>query len=199
MIETINKILSPIEAGIRTHRTWVSYVLLIVAYCPILTYLTPEVQKDLGGIAYWLLFIILALPPLSRVTGIKLITLIMGFRKELGILMGVLVLMHYTLFVKLMGGFAALANMNPEPWFIAGFIALITTVLLLITSNTWSMKLLGKWWKRLHKGVYLIAILVVAHVLLLSPARIEYLVPVILYAIIKIADLASVRLHARNS
>lgn len=198
MIEIINKILSPIETNIRTHRTWVSYVLLIVAYAPILTFLNPEMQKDLGGIAFWLLFIILALPPLSRVTGIKLITLIMSFRKELGILMGMLAFMHYTLFIVLMGGFTALTNMNPEPWFIAGFVALIPTLLLLITSNTWSMKFLGKWWKRLHKGVYLIAALVVAHVLLLSPARLEFLVPVILYAIVKIADLASVRLYARN-
>jgi len=53
------------------------------------------------------------------------------------------------------------------------------------------MKLMGKWWKRLHRTVYIIALLVIIHVVLLKWSIHFEFVPVlifILYSIGKILE-----------
>jgi sulfoxide reductase heme-binding subunit YedZ len=49
-----------------------------------------------------------------------------------------------------------------------GLIALMILSALAITSNKWSMRRLGKNWKRLHRLVYCVGIIVVVHGLLAS-------------------------------
>jgi methionine sulfoxide reductase heme-binding subunit len=53
-----------------------------------------------------------------------------------------------------------------QPFIAAGLIGLIILVALAATSNRWSMKGLGKNWKRLHRLVYVAGVLVVFHAML---------------------------------
>ncbi|MBP9779475.1 rubredoxin [Candidatus Gracilibacteria bacterium] len=53
-------------------------------------------------------------------------------------------------------------------YFAIGVISLSITLLLTLTSNIYSIQLLGKHWKTLHRGVYIIAVLTVLHVVLLE-------------------------------
>lgn len=52
-----------------------------------------------------------------------------------------------------------------------GLLALIITTPLLLTSNNYTIKLLGKKWKTLHRTVYFVAIFTLLHVVLLEWAR----------------------------
>jgi sulfoxide reductase heme-binding subunit YedZ len=44
-----------------------------------------------------------------------------------------------------------------------GFFALVLLSFLFITSNNFSVKKLGKWWKRIHRLIYVILLLVLIH------------------------------------
>lgn len=68
-----------------------------------------------------------------------------------------------------------------RPYITLGFVAFLLLTPLAMTSNRWSMIRLGKKWKQLHRLVYLITILAVAHFLWLVKA--DYVEPVI-YAVI---------------
>ena len=70
-----------------------------------------------------------------------------------------------------------------------GGIALFAMIPLAITSNRWSMRLLGRNWKRLHMLVYGIAILLIAHLFFLGQA----LPWAILFTVLLIVRLPPVR------
>jgi methionine sulfoxide reductase heme-binding subunit len=52
------------------------------------------------------------------------------------------------------------------PYVMVGFTSLSMLALMAITSNRWAMKWLGKAWKRLHRLVYAVSMLVILHVFL---------------------------------
>ncbi len=99
-IAAINLFLSPLEKQILPNRKWISYIILGIAYLSLGGLFFVEMQKDFGGYAFIVLLVILILSPLSRVSGITLLSKLMPFRKELGILMGMLVIVHYGLFLR---------------------------------------------------------------------------------------------------
>ncbi len=83
-------------------------------------------------------------------------------RRQLGILMFLLAFTHY-MWNK---GFSIILSGPPAsmPLFqVFGFIALVLSFPLLITSNNYSVKKLGKFWKVLHRLVYPIMFLLVLH------------------------------------
>jgi sulfoxide reductase heme-binding subunit YedZ len=58
----------------------------------------------------------------------------------------------------------------PIPDYIAalGVIGLTILTFMAVTSTRWAMKRLGKWWKRLHRLVYAVGMIVILHALLES-------------------------------
>lgn len=91
-------------------------------------------------------------------------------------------------------------------WFLSylafWFFALFFTVPLLLTSSKWAMKKMGKYWKWLHRSVYLIIIFVVAHVVLLkSFLHLEYwpLIILILYFFFKILEWRGIRIPQKQN
>lgn len=139
---------------------------------------------------------ILILSPLSRVSGITILPKLMPFRKELGITMGMYALVHSALFF--IASYGYIGDMVTQAWFIAGVLGMFLTLLLTITSNVWSMKMLGKNWKRLHRAVYVILILVLIHVVALSAlsGRVNYsiLIPAIFWLVLKLMDIWGIKL-----
>lgn len=95
---------------------------------------------------------------------IKVTRVITLFRRQLGITVFLLALTHYSLvrlFLYLSGG---LTFKLPLALFeTMGSLALYILFLLFLTSNNYSVKKLGKWWKRLHRLVYLALWLLVLH------------------------------------
>ena len=92
------------------------------------------------------------------------IALLMIFRRQVGILMYLLVFAHFWFLfgidVLLSGSFP----LPPQPQVIFGMLANYILFALAITSNDWATKKLGIWWNRLHKLTHIALWLIFAHV-----------------------------------
>lgn len=155
--------------------------------------------KDTGEIALELLWIILFIPILAKVFNQSLAKKFIPWRKELGILMGMLGLVHGLQYFSfggivdnMMDGTFWTSIFN-TPFLLVGTIALAISTLLLITSNIYSIKKMKKYWKILHRLVYPLLLLVVVHVILIQWARSgqipwEELILPIIYFVLKIAE-----------
>ena len=90
-------------------------------------------------------------------------SLLMLFRRQLGISVYLLVLYHFMVVRFDATNFLPLRLLLFE-WF--SFIAFTFLSLMFLTSNDFSVQRLGKWWKRLHMLFYIIVLLVFFHVML---------------------------------
>lgn len=121
-----------------------AYLVLALFFLPIFTLL----RRDFGEIAGNLLIVILFLSPLSTLLRIRLLSVLMGFRRELGILMGCLALVHGL-------GYFLSPGFLWEKGVVTGWMGLLLIFPLLLTSNNFALRFLGgKLWKRLHRLVY---------------------------------------------
>lgn len=195
MIETINTILRPLEKILNKYRTYFSITIIILSFLGLYHTRTLTWEKESGEQALNVLWIILWLPIFARVFQIDLAKSLMWLRKELGILMGALAFIHSGIY--LVPYFSQLSTkwfwiMNGTLSYMAfWFFALILTIPLVLTSNNWSMRILWKRWKTLHRTVYLIVIFTVIHVVLLKSYKHFEIVPVItlcLYFLFKILE-----------
>ena len=92
---------------------------------------------------------------------IKVSRIITLYRRRLGILVFVLAFTHFHIITL-----PRQAGLEPAtlPIFqIIGFMALALLFFLFVTSNNFSVKRLGKWWKRLHRIVYVVPLLLLFH------------------------------------
>ncbi len=187
LLENINIFLAPLEKVILQYRKHIGYFLIILSGGTIFLLLNARTIRFTGEQSLNILWIILFLPILARVFLLQIAQVLMPLRKELGILMGMLALVHSVQFFLVPWSYIPDFSwlIDPNFWTYkgiiaytgAGLIATILTLLLLFTSNTFSVKLLGKNWKRLHRIVYIIAIFTILHVVLLrwdSRWRIDY-------------------------
>lgn len=138
--------------------------------------MTSSGTKESGEKAIFILWIILWLPIFARVLGLGVAKVLMPLRKEIGILMGTLAIVHTISFMAPNPSFILskifwISSSGYPSAYTFGFLAYILTLPLLFTSNTWAMKKLGKKWKTLHKLVYGIVIFTVVHVVLIKAFR----------------------------
>lgn len=116
-----------------------------------------------------LIFLLLSL----TMTPIRLITKqvwVIQVRRLLGLWMFFFATLHVVTYVWLDFAFLwdeMLIDVFEHPRILVGFAAFLLSIPLTITSNALMMKKLKTKWKTLHKSVYIIAILVVVHFLLL--------------------------------
>lgn len=123
--------------------------------------------KDLGEWAWNLLLLVLFISPISKILpDFGILRTLSSLRRELGVGMFYFGLAH---------GMSAFPGYFPAPWsqiptFIwFGGAALLLTSLLYFTSNTWSMKRLKSYWKKLHMLIYVVFVLVLAHLYFVDP------------------------------
>lgn len=106
----------------------------------------------------------LAITPLRRLTGWNWLV---RLRRMLGLFAFFYALLHaldFFVFDHALSIASILEDVVEHPWVLFGFTALLLLVPLAITStNGWVRRLGGKRWQRLHRLVYVIAPLAVAH------------------------------------
>ncbi|MDD2870435.1 MAG: ferric reductase-like transmembrane domain-containing protein [Candidatus Gracilibacteria bacterium] len=194
-----------ISKWIIKHKKIVSETILILAFLSLFLILTPFTIKESGEIAIGLLWIILWLPILSKVFLLNIPQKLMLFRKEIGIWMGMLSIVHTTLYFKVVS-FNTL--FSTDFWFLNGTITFLTwgmlafviAIILTFTSNNISMKLLGKKWKYLHRTAYLLLIFALLHVAFLKISNegiivfITTFIPFIIYFILKILEWKNIKI-----
>ncbi|MGB1250801.1 MAG: sulfite oxidase heme-binding subunit YedZ [Candidatus Promineifilaceae bacterium] len=120
-----------------------------------------------GRVAIFFLFLSLSVTPLVTLFDWKSLGII---KKPLGNYGFVFVAIHLTMFIGDFGfrdgGFSAGSVVEEaflKNYALVGFLAFLLLVPLAVTSNKWSIKAMGKRWKKLHQLVYVINVLAVAH------------------------------------
>ncbi|NCN24266.1 MAG: hypothetical protein COU65_02225 [Candidatus Pacebacteria bacterium CG10_big_fil_rev_8_21_14_0_10_42_12] len=135
-----------------------------------------EAGKKFGTLGF-ILYVFTLLPSLIRrlkLTTIQPIgTTLMVFRRHLGILMFLSIYTHQfftTTLIALVIAKFNFANFAPNLLIhhIVGYIALGILFPLWLTSNDFSVKKMGKWWKVLHRFTYLAMFFIMIHVALVG-------------------------------
>ena len=144
---------------------WIPLALLIFDYFTNNLGTDPirEVTLRTGKASLVLLFLSLACTPIVVVTGWKQAVTV---RRALGLYGFMYVCLHLLTFVGLDFLFdldLILLGISEQQYVLIGMAAFLLLVPLALTSSKWSMRKLGKNWKRLHKLVYLVGILAVVH------------------------------------
>lgn len=170
-----------LSMGFRLHETlfkWVSghsrilkIGILMVAHASLLGFLFPEARNDFGEMALNLLIVILFLSPVAAITRMPLLRIAMGFRRELGILMGYLAMVHGlghlvdpSFFDLSIAPYLPGDILSIDPFLLFGAAGLVLTFPLLLTSNALALRALGGVrWKRLHRIVYPMFVFAVLH------------------------------------
>ncbi|WP_432255043.1 protein-methionine-sulfoxide reductase heme-binding subunit MsrQ [Limimaricola sp. AA108-03] len=123
-------------------------------------------EREYGDTALKLLVAGLAVTPLMKYTRISLLK----FRRAIGLLCFFFVLAHFSVWalldVQSLG--RVWADILKRPYVTVGMIAFLGLIPLALTSNDWSIRRLGRNWRRLHQLVYGIAILGAVHYIWLA-------------------------------
>ena len=122
-----------------------------------------ELLHELGRWGLKFLLLTLTVTPLRRWTGwIWLI----GFRRMLGLFAFFYVVLHFTVYAVLDQGLDIadiFEDILKRPYITLGMAGLLMLVPLAVTSTKGMMRRLGKRWQKLHRLVYVIAIVAVWH------------------------------------
>ena len=115
-------------------------------------------------------------------------------RQAMGIATAVWSILHFVLFIWADGFLETFTQVN----YIAGFIAVLILIPLLITSNRKSMQLLKSNWKKLQSLAYVAIILSFIHIILLEKGWLVYGIIVGLGFIIRIPAVKEKIIHLRT-
>ena len=116
----------------------------------------------LGKTALNLLMITLMVTPVRQLTGF---THVLRIRRMLGLFAFFYVSLHFLLYISYQGFDLGeiIKDVVKRPYITIGFLALLMLIPLAITSTNKMMRRLGRRWQKLHRLVYVIAILGVWH------------------------------------
>ena len=118
-----------------------------------------------GRTAIIILFITLTITPIRRLTGINGLIKV---RRLIGLFAFFYALVHFSIFLVFdlelsLGQLAG--EVVKRPWITIGFAALVILTVLAITSPQAMVRRLGKRWQKIHRFVYLAAVLGIVHFL----------------------------------
>ncbi len=153
-------------------------IILFVAFVPLIViFFFPENYRDLGEFSWNLLVLLLLLRPASEIfVDFKVLKALMPLRKEGGILVGTLGIAHSIGYflnenITLPRGFFADYIWDLKGYFFWGMIGCIIAVILTLTSNTFSVRYLKSYWKKLHRLTYVLFFVVAIHIILINAVK----------------------------
>ncbi len=120
---------------------------------------------NFGEGALVLLLLTLSMTPMQRLTGWGGW---LAVRRQLGLWCFTYALLHLSgyLYFLLGGELSRLGEeLRERPYVLVGGLGFVGLTVLAMTSSRWSMRRLGKRWKKVHRLVYLIVILALLHML----------------------------------
>jgi sulfoxide reductase heme-binding subunit YedZ len=123
---------------------------------------TKAIEHRLGLWGLWLLIAGLAVTPLARFTGIRLIR----YRRAIGLLAFFYILIHLLVWLVLDVQIPAQiwADIVKRPYITIGMVGFVLMLPLALTSNNWSLRRLGPLrWRALHRLTYIVVLLGAVH------------------------------------
>jgi len=173
-----------LEGKIPRFRT-IKLIALVLSFLPIPVFFLAKVSpRDYAELGWNFLIGIMLIRPLADVfPGIRILRSLVPFRKEFGIAAAWFMVLHSY------GAFAAqgknlLAVFDAKYWHLNhpllwGILGFFCVLLLLFTSNMFSMKLLKQNWKRVQRLSYPLFFFVAVHIALISGRWSKVMVPVL--------------------
>jgi len=150
-------------------------VLLVLALAQ---HLGPDPGKELalylGHVTFSLLLSVIALPLLVRV---KPFNWLGRCRRMLGLFVFFYASLHLLSYAAFFVGFDVsilLDDLVERPYIYLGFGAWCLLLLMALSSNSFSQRLLKRRWKHLHQSVYLVVALALLHVYYLARSDLQY-------------------------
>jgi len=122
-------------------------------------------ERQLGLWAVRFLILSLLVTPVRQAFRVNLLR----YRRMLGLLAYYYAALHLAAYLWLDIGFdwsIFLRDVTKRPFLIVGMISIVLLTPIAVTSNRFSIRRLGKNWGRLHRVVYLVAVLVGVHLFL---------------------------------
>ena len=118
-------------------------------------------EHALGKAALQLIVLGLAVTPLRRYVGVNLLP----FRRAIGVVAFFYVLLHLLVWLVLDVQILSQvwADILKRPYVTIGMAGFVLLLPLAVTSNNWSVRRLGRRWNRLHRLVYVTALLGAVH------------------------------------
>lgn len=118
-----------------------------------------------GEIAIWTLGAVLALTPLRVLfPHSRIVAALNRHRRAIGVAACIYGLIHFSFHVLYEGGWDGLMRSLSKPFIWFGLSGLSILVVLALTSNNWSIRMLGgKNWKLLHRLAYVAAAVLIYH------------------------------------
>jgi DMSO/TMAO reductase YedYZ heme-binding membrane subunit len=138
------------------------YLLPIVLAFVVIDAQHTHVFAQFGSAAMALLIALLFLKPIAMITQMRLLQRLLIYRRQVGVAMMWLALFH-TIGLIHPEKIVDVANYSMDNFVLYGAIAMVGTLLLGITSNDYSMRLLKGNWKKLHYAAYPILLLTLIH------------------------------------
>ena len=122
-------------------------------------------EHELGELALQLLIAGLMITPFRRYAGVNLFR----FRRSIGLLAFYYVCCHLLVWLLLDVQILSeiWADIVKRPYVTIGMLGFVLLIPLAVTSNNWSVRRLGPGWRRLHRAVYLAALLGGLHFIML--------------------------------
>jgi len=121
-----------------------------------------EIMLFLGKWTLLMLLATLSVTPLQDLLKVKLVP----FRRMIGLFAFFYASLHLFAYVAFLLAFdfsELWAGVMKRPYITVGFLALLGMIPLAVTSTRGMQRKLGRNWKRLHRSIYLIAILAIIH------------------------------------
>lgn len=123
-----------------------------------------QVIHETGDWSVGLLFVALAITPLGKVIPKSgWLAFIRFHRRAIGVASFAYAALHTIAYLERKWGADLIVTESLRPGIATGWLALVIFLVLAITSNSRSVRRLGKSWKTLHRSVYASAVLVFAH------------------------------------
>jgi sulfoxide reductase heme-binding subunit YedZ len=157
------------------HSKRVKLVIFLLALLPLLRLIERGVHDNLsanplefitratGDWAMYFLCLTLLITPLRRLTQMNWL---LRLRRLLGLYVFFYAVLHFLCFLWF-DHFFDLEEIGKDilkrPFIAVGFTALVLLVPLVVTSTDRMMRQLGRWWGRLHRLIYVVALLAVLH------------------------------------
>ena len=161
--------------GVIPYFSLIKKITLYLAFTPVIFYLFADIHFiEYGEMGWKVLIAIMLIRPISDVfSDLKILKTLCALRKELGIFTALLLIIHsYSFFaIKEKNIFTEILNSkywhlnNQLTWGILGF---IVTIILLITSNNISVRILKKHWKTCQRLTYLLFFFSAIHITLIK-------------------------------
>ncbi len=144
---------------------WIPLAYLIYAVNHRLLGADPQ-EEMLHQLGLWALIYLLIGLSISPLAKLLKLSKIIRYRRMVGLYAAFYLLLHISLF------FIFYLEMNvrelwteivERPYITVGMLASVMMLPLVVTSNRWAQRLLGKKWKQLHRLVYPISLLAIVH------------------------------------